>query len=473
MTTDELLQHAAQLASEYNRRVRSRHVNATASADELRALLGGPLPEEGVDPAEILGALARDAEPGLVATSGPRFFGFVIGGSLPAALAAEWLTATWDQNAGLFVASPASAVIEEIARTWLLDILGLPDTASVGFVTGGQMANFTCLAAARHEVLRRTGWAVEDNRLTGAPPVNVIVGDEAHATIFSALSMLGLGRRRVTFVASDEQGRMKPEELASALEACTVPTIVCTQAGNVNTGAFDPIAETARLTHEHGGWLHVDGAFGLWVRASSSLRRHLAGVEDADSWAVDAHKWLNVPYDSGLAIVARPDAHRGAMTLSASYLVESGVAARDPYFWVPEASRRARGFTIYAALKSLGRHGIGTLVDRCCAHARRMADRLSDASCVTILNEVVSNQVLARFQPPTGEDAGRFTQAVLARVQAEGTCYPSGANWHGMEVMRISVSNWSTTAVDIDRSADAILKAAEQEMDGWGSKAGN
>lgn len=472
MATDELLQKTVNLACEYTRGVRSRPVNATASAEDLRASLGGPLPEDGLEPEAVITALARNAEPGLVATSGPRFFGFVIGGSVPAALAADWLATAWDQNASLHVVSPAAAIIEEVTAPWILSLLGLPAACSVGFVTGGQMANFTCLAAARHDVLRQAGWSVEDDGLAGAPPVQVIVGAEAHATIFAALSMLGLGRNRATRVATDEQGRMRPDELVGVLQSSSGPTIVCAQAGNVNTGAFDPIREIARLTHECGGWLHVDGAFGLWARASAAIRPLVVGVEDADSWAIDAHKWLNVPYDSGIAIVGHPDAHRAAMRLSASYLKESGSSARDPDLWTPESSRRARGIAIYAALKSLGRRGAEALVDRCCGHARHMADRLGQAPCVTVLNDVVLNQVLARFDPPAGGDADRFTQAVLARVQSEGTCYPSGANWHGLEVMRISISNWSTTEEDIDASADAILKAATEEGLRWESGTG-
>ena len=471
MTTDELLQKTATLACEYNRGVRSHRVNATASAEDLRASLGGPLPEDGLEPEEVITALARHAEPGLVATSGPRFFGFVIGGSVPAALAADWLATAWDQNASLHVVSPAAAIIEEVIALWILDLLGLPPTASIGFVTGGQMANFTCLSAARHEVLRQAGWPVEDDGLTAAPPVQVIVGAEAHATIFSSLSMLGLGRNRAIHVATDEQGRVRTNELAHVLRNCDGPTIVCAQAGNVSTGAFDPIEEIARLTHERGGWLHVDGAFGLWARVSAAVRSLVTGVEDADSWAVDAHKWLNVPYDSGIAIVKHPDAHRAAMRVSASYLKESGSSARDPDLWTPESSRRARGIAIYAALKSLGRRGVEALVDRCCGHARHMAERLGRVPGVKILNDVVLNQVLARFDPPTADSADRFTQAVLARVQSEGTCYPSGATWHGQEVMRISISNWSTTEADIDASADAILKAAADEGTLWRSGA--
>ena len=459
MDTDELLRKTSELARAYNGSVAARPVNATATTDELRAALGGPLPEDGIDADEVIGRLARDAEPGLVASSGPRFFGFVMGGSLPAALAAEWLTTAWDQNCGIHVVSPAAAVVEEVVTPWLLQLLDLPRSCSIGFVTGGQMANFTCLAAARHEVLRRAGWSVGDDGLGDAPTVHVVVGAEAHTTVFAALSMLGLGRRRAIQVATDDQGRMRSGELDAALGRCSGPTIVCAQAGNVNTGAVDPLTEAARIAHAHGAWLHVDGAFGLWGRASATRRHHLDGAERADSWAVDAHKWLNVPYDSGLAIVADPEAHRSAMALTASYLIEAGSTAREPHWWVPESSRRGRGFAIYAALKSLGRRGVEALVDRCCDHAARMADRLRGTPRVSVLNDVVMNQALVRFEPSSGSGADAYTQAVIDRIQADGVCYMSGTVWHGMKVMRISVSNWSTTTEDVDRSIEAILSA--------------
>ncbi|MDP7295299.1 MAG: aminotransferase class V-fold PLP-dependent enzyme [Vicinamibacterales bacterium] len=463
MDTDELLMRTAEIARAYNRDVGSRRVGASATADDLRRTLGGPLPDTGVEPMTVIDEFARGAEPGLTATSGPRFFGFVIGGSLPAALAAEWLATTWDQNCGIHVCSPAAAVVEEIVSGWLLDLLDLPRTSSVGFVTGGQMANFTCLAAARHEVLRRAGWSVEDDGLGDAPAVRVVTSTEAHTTVFAALSMLGLGRRRAVQVATDAQGRMRPDALAEALAGYDGPTIVSAQAGNVNTGAVDPLQEIAEIAHDHGAWLHVDGAFGLWGRASAQRRDQVVGAEFADSWAVDAHKWLNVPYDSGLAIVAHPDAHRAAMTVIASYLVEAGASVREPHWWVPESSRRGRGFAIYAALRSLGQDGVAALVDRCCDHAARIAMRLGQEPDITVLNDIVLNQALVQFTPRGGGDADAFTQAVIDRVQADGTCYLSGAVWHDMKVMRISVSNWSTTEADMDRLADAILRAIELE----------
>jgi len=400
--------------------------------------------------------LAAAADPGIVASAGPRYFGFVIGGSTPAALAADWLTSVWDQNAGLHVAGPAAAVIEDIAAGWLLDLLDLPTTASVGFVTGATMANFTCLAAARHAVLAKAGWDVERDGLFGAPPPRVIVGVERHVTIDAALRYLGLGSDRIQLVEVDRQGAMLPDALHAVLAAGDGPAIVCAQAGNVNTGAIDPLAEICDLAHRQGAWVHVDGAFGLWAAATPALRPLLAGSSSADSWATDAHKWLNVPYDSGLAIVADPQAHAAAMGKAASYLVGGPAGQRDPFTWTPEASRRARGIPIYAMLRALGRTGVADLVDRCCALANRFALRLAAADDVEVLNDVVLNQVLVRF---AGSD--EVTRDVVSRVQADGTCWAGGTTWQGRAAMRISVSNWSTTEADIDLSAEAILRAFE------------
>jgi glutamate/tyrosine decarboxylase-like PLP-dependent enzyme len=468
MGGSKVLDDAARLAQEFLAGVDRRPVRATASVAELRKALGAPLADQGMAPEAVIADLAREAEPGIVASAGPRYFGFVIGGSHPAAVAADWLTTAWDQNAGLTATSPAAAVVEEVAAAWLLDLLGLPPGAGVGFVTGGQMANFVGLCAGRHAVLERAGWNVEDEGLQGAPVVEVVVGEEVHVTILLALRMLGLGSRRARRVAVDGQGRMRPDDLARVLRDCPGPTLVCAQAGNVNTGAFDPMDEIATLTRQHGAWLHVDGAFGLWAAASPDLRHHVAGVGQADSWATDAHKWLNVPYDCGVAIVADPAVHRASLTARASYLVQTSGAERDPFEWVPEFSRRARGFTVYAALRSLGRQGVTDMIERCCRLARRMAEGLSRAPRVRILNEVVLNQVLVRFEPPAGGDADAFTRAVIARVQKDGTAWLGGSRWRDQEVMRISVSNWSTTEADADQSVAAILAAAEAEAGAHG-----
>jgi glutamate/tyrosine decarboxylase-like PLP-dependent enzyme len=459
VTDRDLLQRTAELAQGFLDGLPERRVGPAASREELHAALGGSLPATGEEPRAVIEHLARGADPGLVGMAGPRYFGFVIGGGVPAALAADWLTSTWDQNATLYATSPANSVVEEVAAGWLLDLLGLPAGASVGFTTGCSMANFTALAAARHAVLARAGWDVETRGLFSAPEINVVIGDEAHATILAALQMLGLGRERVHRVPSDGQGRMRAEALPAVLRSCTGPLIVCAQAGNVNTGAFDPLDEVADAVRERGGWLHVDGAFGLWARVSPELASLARGAERADSWATDAHKWLNVPYDSGIVIVNDPVSHRAAMTISAAYLAQAEGQERDPFDYVPEFSRRARGFTVYAALRSLGRAGVRGLVERCSALARRFAERLAGQPGVEILNDVVLNQVLVRFAAP-GKDADAFTREVIARVQAGGTCWLGGTVWHGMAAMRISVSNWSTTEKDVDQSVEAILRAA-------------
>jgi glutamate/tyrosine decarboxylase-like PLP-dependent enzyme len=435
-----------------------RPVGSGVSIGEVRATLGGPLPAGPSEPRKVIAALAAAADPGLVATPSGRFFGFVIGGATPAALAADWLTSVWDQNAGLYAIGPAAAVVEEVAGAWLAELLGLPAGLSVGFVTGGQMANFTALAAARHEVLRRSGWDVETDGLIGAPPIRVLAGAARHDTIDRALRFLGLGTAAVTPVAADAQGRMSAGDLRTALGDSTAPTIVCAQAGNVNSGAFDPLGEICAAAHAAGAWVHVDGAFGLWAAASPRLRPLVAGVEQADSWATDAHKWLNVPYDSGIVFCAHPDAHRAAMGVQASYLIHAAGDERDQVDFNPEFSRRARGFPVYAAISALGRSGIVDLVERCCALAGRFAAALSVADGVEVLNDVVLNQVLVRFRAPGG-DHDAHTRAVVQAVQRDGTCWMSGTTWRGDAAMRISVSNWSTDEADVDRSVDAILSA--------------
>lgn len=452
------LSEAHQRALAYLTGMPTRPVGARASADELRAALGGPLPERAADPREVVAALAAAASPGLVATSSGRFHGFVIGGAIPAALAADWLTATWDQNAAMYAASPAAAVVEEIAGAWLTQLLGLPAHVSAGFVTGGQMANLTALAAARHHVLRRAGWNVETAGLAGAPQVRVLAGAQRHDAIDRALRFLGLGSAAITPVEADGQGRMRPAALRDMLAGHDGPTIVCAQAGNVNTGAADPLAEICSLAREADAWVHVDGAFGLWAAASPALRPLLAGVELADSWATDPHKWLNVPYDSGLVFCAHPAAHRAAMGIRASYLPAGLDGERDAMDYNPELSRRARGFPIYAAIRALGRGGIADLVERCCALARRFAERLAAHDGVEILNDVVLNQVLVRFRAPDGHHDSH-TRAVVQRVQQEGTCWMSATTWRGQAAMRISVTNWTTDEADVDASVAAILRA--------------
>jgi glutamate/tyrosine decarboxylase-like PLP-dependent enzyme len=438
------LRRAAELAEEHLGGLATRRVGATTSYEDTVAALDEPLPADGEDPVAVLDHLATVAGPATVASPGPRYFGFVTGGALPAALAADWLTSAWDQNSFSRVSSPAAAAIEAVAERWVLEALGLPATAAVGFTTGATMSNFTSIAAARHTVLARAGWDVEAEGLTGAPPVRVIVGEQVHASLLVALRYAGLGAP--TRVAADDQGRMRPEALRQALG--DGPTIVCAQAGEVNSGAVDPLEEIAEAAGEHGAWLHVDGAFGLWAAASPQLRHLVAGADRADSWAVDAHKWLNVPYDGAVAIVADRDAVRAAIAVTASYLHSD--EGRDPVDYSPEMSRRARSIPVYAALRQLGRAGVAELVERCCALARRLAEAMEELDGAEVLNDVVLNQVLVRF----GDDA--TTQAVIADVQRGGEAWLGGTVWNGRAAARVSVSNWSTTEADVDRLAAAL-----------------
>ncbi|HVM29457.1 MAG TPA: pyridoxal-dependent decarboxylase [Candidatus Limnocylindrales bacterium] len=454
--TADLLRSTSDYATDFLRGLPDRPVHATVDRDQLRAQLGGPLPDEPEGAAEVIERL-RASEGGLVGIAGPRYFGFVIGGSLPAALAADWLTSTWDQNAGAYVAGPSASVAEEVAGGWLLELLGLPETAGFGLTTGCQMAHVTCLAAARHAVLERAGWDVERLGLSGAPPIRIVIGDEAHATVPAALQYLGLGYETPVRVPADSQGRMTLDGLEHVLVEGEpgVPTIVVLQAGNVNPGSFDPLAGAIRLVRKTAtnAWIHVDGAFGLWAAASEKRRHLLDGYVDADSWATDGHKWLNVPYDCGYAIVADSRTHRSAMAPPHAAYIEYGTTERDEFDWVMEYSRRARGFATWAALRSLGRSGVEELVDRCCEHALRFAELLGAEAGVEILNDVVLNQVLVRF----GDD-DELTREVIRRVQQDGTCWLGGSTWQGRAVMRISVSSWATTTDDVELSARAILR---------------
>jgi glutamate/tyrosine decarboxylase-like PLP-dependent enzyme len=447
------LRLAADLADEFLDSLDTRRVTPAAGYDELVVALDRPLAEEGETPEAVVAHLASTLEPGVVGSQTGRYYGFVIGSSLPAALAADWLASAWDQNGFSVVLSPAASAVEAVTGRMLAELLGLPEGVSFGFVTGAQTANTTGLAAARTHVLAEAGWDVAADGLQGAPPVRVVVGAQRHVTVMRALRLLGFGDRAVTTVESDDQGRMLAGGLAEALAAHSGPAIVCAQAGDVNSGAFDPLDAIADVCEEHGAWLHVDGAFGLWAYASPSRRPLLDGHARADSWATDAHKWLNVPYDCGVVFCAHPAAHGASMAISAGYLQrEDGRSGSD---WVPESSRRARGLPAYAALRQLGRRGVEELVDRCCAHAQRFAELLDIADDVEILNDVVLNQVLVRF----GDD-DEVTREVVARVQADGTCWLGGTVWQGKAAMRISVSSFRTTKDDVERSVAAILEAA-------------
>ena len=445
----ELLHDAAARAIRYLDGLEMRSAGPLPGAVERLAQLDGPLPEDPSDPAQVLALLDEIGSPATVASAGSRYFGFVISGSLPVALAANWLGSAWDQNAALVVASPVGAALEEIALRWLLELFSLPSSCGGAFVTGATMANFTALAAARHAVLQEAGWDVESDGLFGAPPVTVVVGKEAHPTVLKGLGMLGFGRSRVVTVPVDEQGRMR----ADALPKLSGPSIVCIQSGNINTGAMDPAPEICAAAREAGAWVHVDGAFGMWAAAAPERAHLAAGVADADSWAADAHKWLNVPYDSGFAFVRDPEHLRAAMALTASYLPFG--AQREPSHYTPELSRRARGIEVWAALRSLGRAGLADLIERTCRHAARFAEGLRDAG-YEVLNEVVLNQVLVSF----GDDS--TTNRVVAGIQEDGTCWCGGTVWQGRAAMRISVCSWSTTEDDVERSLAAILRVAAE-----------
>ena len=448
----DLLRRTAELAADYLESLDERPVFPRVEPEQLREALGGPLPAGPSAAESVVDELASAAEPGVVAMGSGRYFGFVIGGGLPAALAADWLTSAWDQNAGLYAGGPSASVVEQVTGEWLVDLLGLPAESSVGFVTGTQMAHVTGLAAARWHVLDAVGWDVGAKGLTGAPSIRVVAGEKRHATVDRALRLLGLGAPEV--VAADDQGRLVPAALRDALGEG--PVIVSAQAGEVNTGAFDPLPEIADACEAAGAWLHVDGAFGIWAAVSPRLRHLVAGLERADSWTTDAHKWLNVPYDSGIVLCRHPESHRAAMTTTASYLIQDEGArrVRDQVDWVPEFSRRARGFAVYAALRSLGRSGLVELVERCCDGATRFAAAIAELDGVELLNEVVLNQVLFCFE------SDERTDEALARVQESGRVWLSGTTWDGRKAIRVSVSNWQTGDEEIDLAVEAFVQAA-------------
>jgi glutamate/tyrosine decarboxylase-like PLP-dependent enzyme len=444
-----LLHRTAQIAEEYLATVRERRVGASLGFEDVLATLDRPFPEEGEDAEDVLEALAA-LEPGMMATAGPRYFGFVTGGALPVTVAADWLVSTWDGPHFGRVVSPAGAAVEDVTSRWLLEALGLPQSARAGFVTGATMANLVGLAAARHRVLATAGWDVEEHGLTGAPPVRILVGEEVHVSLLKALRLLGFGSAGVERVPADANGAMLPGPLAGALRESAGPAIVCAQAGNVNTGALDPLLPIVAAAREAGAWVHVDGAFGLWAAASPRLASLVAGAGGADSWALDAHKWLNVPYDCGVAIVADGDAHAAAMSATAEYLL----ASDDGLTKTPEMSRRGRQVPVYAALRHLGRRGLAELVERCCDHASRLADAMGRVEGAEVLNDVVLNQVLLRFD---GDD--ERTSQVIEAVQRGGEAWLGGTVWHGMTAARVAFSNWSTTDADVDRLAVALEAA--------------
>lgn len=448
---DDPLARAALHARAWLAVMPERPIPPVGDAETYAAAVGGPLPDGPTDPAAVIDLLAAQVEPGLMALGSGRFFGWVIGGVLPAALGADWLVSAWDQNTALRYATPGTVGVEQAAATWLIDLLGLPEAAQVGFVTGGTMANFTGLAAGRQSVLTTAGWDLDREGLTGAPRVTVLAGEDRHATIDLALRYLGLGAP--TLVDADAQGRIRPEALAGALAAVDGPLIVALQAGNLHSGAFDAIGECTDLVHDKGGWVHVDGAFGLWAAASPRHRHLVAGLERADSWATDAHKSLNTPYDCGIAIVREPLAMRAAFGVQAAYMLRADDRA-ETYETVPEFSRRARGVPVWAALRSLGRTGVADLVDGFVDSARAIAAGIAEIPGATILNDVVYSQVSVAFE------SDERTQEVTQRLLADGVAWMSGSHWQGRDVMRVSVSNWSTDADDVRRSIDAVRRAA-------------
>ena len=445
-----LLNKSSEFAIRYLEEISDRKVAPSAKAIDNLKRFREPLPARPSDPEEVIDMLNELGSPATIAMAGPRFFGFVIGGSLPVSLAANWLAAAWDQNSALYQVTPATAILEEVALEWLIDLFSLPAGCGGSFVTGATVANFTSLAAARHHVLKKMDWNVEADGLFGAPPITVIVSEESHPTLFKSLGMLGLGRSRVIRIPVDDQGCMR----TNGFPTISGPTIVCTQAGNVNTGAFDPIGEICDLAHGADAWIHVDGAFGLWATTTSAHSSLSSGIEKADSWATDAHKWLNVPYDCGIAIVRHPHALQAAMAITAEYLPTAS-DSRNPSDFTPELSRRARGVEVWAALRQLGRQGIAEMIERCCRHARRFAEELSLAG-YDILNDVVLNQVLVSFGEPD------ITLSIIERLQQEGVCWCGSTVWQKHTAMRISISSWATRDEDIEMSLKSILRIARQ-----------
>jgi glutamate/tyrosine decarboxylase-like PLP-dependent enzyme len=457
------LERATQLALDYLESLDEAPVCARTSLAELRRRLGPALPDDGADPVTVVEELARGVEGGLLGNAGGRFYGWVIGAGLPSALAADWLTSTWDQNAGLYACGPAAAVVEEVCGAWLKEVLRLPESASFALVTGCQMAHVTCLAAARHAVLERAGWDVNRDGLSGAPRLRLLTSSEIHGTTIRAAKLLGIGTANVVVLPSDSSGRLAADDLKAALDREPErPTIVVLQAGDVNCGVFDPFPELIPLAHEANAWVHVDGAMGLWCNAVPELRHLLAGAERADSWATDGHKWLNVPYDSGYAFVAHPEHHRAAMEHRASYLVHAS-EVRDQLDWTPEHSRRARGFATWAALRELGRSGVADLVLRCCRQAREIVTRIGALPNARAICVPQINQGLVRFYDErpgaTEEDHDRRTDDVMAAINASGEAFFTGTTWRGRRCMRVSVSSWRTTSGDVDRAVAAAERA--------------
>jgi len=456
--------NVAQIAIHYHHALPSMRIGVSASRDELSSIVDSVLPDEGETPDVAIQTLVTSVEKGLINSTHPRYFGFVIGGSTPTSIAADWLTSIWDQNSQVYNTSPAASIIEDVVAQWLLDLLALPKDAGVGFVTGAQMANFTALTVAKNAVLQKQGWDVELNGLQGAPHINVVCGECCHGTIHSAIRLIGLGQKNIRTVRADKHGRIDLGPLRKTLDLCHGPTIICAQAGNVNTGAFDPFADIVALAKEHDAWLHIDGAFGLWANASPRFKHLVFGADEANSWATDAHKWLNVPYDSGIVIIRDREMHRGLKTTRCAYAGPANVDCRDGSQWVSENSRRARGFVLYAALRNLGRKGVTQLIDNCCDMAQEFANQFAELPYARVLNNVVLNQVLCRLEPEWIPDMDAFNTAISSRVQQKGICWLGTTQWHGQTALRISVCNWSTTREDVRQSMISIRNAIDEEL---------
>jgi len=450
--------------TEYNRTLSSAKVGVMDPVEKLLELLDANLPEEGETPEIAIQRLITGVEKGLIHSKNPRYFGFVIGGSSPTATAADFLTSLWDQNAQVYQSSPAAAIIEDIVAKWILDLLDLPENSGVGFVTGAQMANFTALSVARNHVLKRYDWDFDNYGLQGAPHIHILCGENCHGTIHSAIRMLGLGKKNIHIVSSDSQGRMLSCNLKEKLESIKGPTIICAQAGNVNTGAFDPFVEIYKIAQKHNAWVHVDGAFGLWARVSSRHKDLVYGIEKMDSWTIDAHKWLNIPYDSGMVIIKNREAHSHLKTARCTYAGQAEISKRDGFQWVPENSRRARGFVLYAAMRNFGRRGISRIIENGVEMARIFAVKLSQIPEVKILNEVILNQILCRLEPHSVINTDQFNEAVSMRIQKEGICWIGTTHWNGDIALRISISNCDTTEDDINQSLESIKKSIAEEL---------
>ncbi|MBD3867307.1 MAG: aspartate aminotransferase family protein [Acidobacteria bacterium] len=453
------LHSVADQAADFLESLAHRHITGTGTPESLLRAMDRPFPESGSPASQVIRDLVADVEEGLTGSAGPRYFGFVTGGATPAGLMADWLTSTWDQNAQVYATSPAAAAAETIVARWIVELLGLPAGSSVGFVTGCQMANFTALLCARNTVLERAGWDLAKNGLFGAPPVTVLMSDCGHGTVHSALRMIGVGSDQILEIPSDSEGRLKLDALEDAIHnASGRPMILSLQAGNVNTGAFEPVGAVADLVKKENAWIHVDGAFGLWAAVSPDLARHLVGLDRADSWATDAHKWLNVPYDSGIVILKDPKRHRTLKTSRCDYAGVESADRRDGSTWSPENSRRARAFVLYALLRELGRSGVREMVERCCSLARKFAEGVSHVEQLTVLNEVVLNQVLIAINLPGHGDKVALHDEVASRIQSEGRCWLGTTTWKGRPALRVSVCNWSTTEEDIETALGALRR---------------